>query len=107
MKRGSIHWAHLDKRRPVVVISPDRRNELASDVIVVPCSTSGGQLRWHVRLERGEGGLSSVCFAHCESVSTLRKDVLDDRPIGKPLSPAKLRMIELAVLSALGIANLQ
>jgi mRNA-degrading endonuclease toxin of MazEF toxin-antitoxin module len=30
----------MDKRRPVLVISPDYRNERASDVIVVPATTT-------------------------------------------------------------------
>jgi hypothetical protein len=36
MMRGSIYWAHLDKKRPVVVVSNERRNQLARDLIVVP-----------------------------------------------------------------------
>ena len=30
----------LDKRRPALVLSPDYRNQYATDVIVVPCSFS-------------------------------------------------------------------
>ena len=36
MKRGDVRWykfSRPDKRRPVVILSPDPRNEAASDVI--------------------------------------------------------------------------
>lgn len=31
LRRGRLYAAHLDKLRPVLAISPDVRNELASD----------------------------------------------------------------------------
>ena len=33
-KRGHLYWAEMDKRRPVLVISTDSRNERANDVVV-------------------------------------------------------------------------
>ena len=50
LRRGWLHWAEMDKRRPVLILSPESRNERASDLIVVPCSSvlRGGP--WHVRL---------------------------------------------------------
>ncbi|MBW2462825.1 MAG: type II toxin-antitoxin system PemK/MazF family toxin, partial [Deltaproteobacteria bacterium] len=39
LRRGHLYWAMLDKRRPVLVISPDYRNERASDVLVIPLTT--------------------------------------------------------------------
>jgi hypothetical protein len=58
LARGRIYWAHLpgDKRRPVLVVSPEARNALASDVLVVPVSSELRHGPWHVRLDRGEGG---------------------------------------------------
>lgn len=57
MRRGLLYWARLDKRRPVLVLSPDYRNEHASDVIVVPSSTRLRPAPTHVPLRKGEGGL--------------------------------------------------
>jgi mRNA-degrading endonuclease toxin of MazEF toxin-antitoxin module len=102
LKRGAIHWVSLDKRRPAVILSPDVRNRLANDVIVVPCSSSARGMAWHVRLRRGEGGLSQACMAKCEQIATVPKSWIDPAELGR-LSPGRLREVELAVLSALGI----
>jgi mRNA-degrading endonuclease toxin of MazEF toxin-antitoxin module len=47
-KRGHLYWAHMDKRCPVLVLSPDYRNELANDVIIVP-GIDHGSRRTHAR----------------------------------------------------------
>ncbi len=101
MRRGAVHWALLDKRRPAVILSPDRRNEAASDVIVVPCFSSGRQMRWHVNLRRGEGGLPQASVAKCEQITTLPKEFVE-REIGL-LPETRIREIESALLSALGM----
>lgn len=101
MRRGSLHWAEADKRRPVLIISPDRRNERASDLLVIPCSTSARAMSWHVRLHRGEAGVFRECFIACERVAVLRKELVDPEELGV-LSAARMREVEAALLSALG-----
>ena len=91
----------MDKRRPVVILSPDRRNEAASDVIVVPCFSSGRRIRWHVNLQRGEGGLPGASVAKCEQITTVPREFIE-REIGM-LPEQRIREIERALLSALGI----
>ena len=56
-RRGYVYRARLDRRRPVLVISPDYRNERASDVLVIPCSTRLRDAPTHVRLRAREGGV--------------------------------------------------
>ena len=102
MRRGAIHWADAEKRRPCVILSPERRNALASDVIVVPFSTSTRAMSWHVRFAKGEAGLPAACFAKCEQVSTIPKSSIHGEPIGE-VSAAKLREIDAALMSALGM----
>jgi mRNA interferase MazF len=102
-RRGRLHWALLDKRRPVLVLSPDYRNERASDVIVIPCSTRLREAPTHVRLARGQGGIAVPSVLKCEQITTLPKDVLDPRPLGAPLSDALLAAVEQAVLRAIGV----
>ncbi|MBS2024474.1 MAG: type II toxin-antitoxin system PemK/MazF family toxin [Deltaproteobacteria bacterium] len=102
MKRGALHWVELDKRRPAIIISPEVRNVHASDVIIIPCSASTRPMTWHVRLEKGEAGLAAASFAKCEQVVTMAKDWIDPKPLGM-LSAAKLREVERALLSALGM----
>ena len=102
MRRGAVHWVSLDKRRPAVILSPEVRNRLANDVIVVPCSVSARAMPWHVQLRRGEAGLPHRCMAKCEQIATVPKRWIHPAELGA-LSPGRLREVELAVLSALGI----
>ena len=100
--RGSLYWGRMDKRRPVLVISHDLRNRFASDVTIVPCSTSLRPLSWHVLLPRGEGGLPFESTAKCEQVTTLPKSDLEPRALGA-LGPSRMREVEQALLRALDI----
>ena len=102
MIRGSIHWARLDKRRPAIIVSPDRRNEKTHDVLIVPCSTSARPMGWHVPLQRGEGGVPQACRALCERIALLEKEDIELETLGV-LSGVRMREIELAMMSALGI----
>ena len=102
-KRGHLYWAELDKRRPVLVISIDARNERANDVIVVPCSTSIRTAPTHVRLTRGEGGLPQDCVLKCEQITTLKRYDVDATPLGVALRGARMAEVERGVLRAIGI----
>lgn len=101
-RRGYLYWIHLDKRRPALVLSPDYRNERAHDVIVVPCSTTLREAPTHVRLRRGQGGVSADSMLKCEQIATLAlSDVLE--PLGRPLPESVVRAVERGVLRAIGI----
>ncbi|HYV68104.1 MAG TPA: type II toxin-antitoxin system PemK/MazF family toxin [Myxococcales bacterium] len=102
MRRGAVHWVSLDKRRPAIILSPDIRNRLANDVIIVPCSTSARPMAWHVRIRRGEAGVPEACMAKCEQIATVPKNWIEPTELGR-LSPGRMLQVELAVLSALGI----
>ena len=104
IRRGHVHLVRMPgerKQRPVVVLSPDRRNELASDVVVVPCSTASRVGPWHVRLARHEGGLDRASHAKCEQPATLPKEWLAPAPLGGPLPASRMREIRDALLRAL------
>jgi mRNA-degrading endonuclease toxin of MazEF toxin-antitoxin module len=101
--RGCLYLARLDKLRPVLVISPDIRNSLASDVIVIPCSTRLSAAPTHVRLRKGEGGLSAASVLKCEQITTLHKEDVRRQPLGVPLSPRRLLEVERCVLRAIGV----
>ncbi len=103
LRRGFLHWAQFDKRRPALVVSPDERNALGNDVVVVPCTRTRRLGPWHVALPRGEGGLPRASVAKCELVTTLLKEDLDEMPIGGPLRHERMIEIERALLLALGI----
>ena len=105
LKRGHVYWARLpsDKRRPVLVLSPAARNERARDVIVAPLSTVLRQGPWHVRLRRGEAGISQPSIIKCEQITTVRKEIISTEPIGNVLSASRMKAVERAVLRAIGV----
>lgn len=102
-RRGHLYWVNLDKRRPALVLSPDYRNQHASDIIVVPCSTRLRPAPTHVMLRRGEGGLAEDSVLKCEQVTTLSKEDVGEQALGKPLPTTVLRAVERAVLRAIGV----
>jgi mRNA-degrading endonuclease toxin of MazEF toxin-antitoxin module len=105
--RGHVYWARMPgerKQRPVLVLSPDRRNQLAETVVVVPCSTTRRFGPWHVSLARGEGGLDRDSIVKCEDVTAVLRNDLEDRPLGGPLSAARLDEVRDCLLRALDFA---
>ncbi|MFV1958856.1 MAG: type II toxin-antitoxin system PemK/MazF family toxin [Planctomycetota bacterium] len=102
-RRGHLYWVRLDKRRPVLLLSPDYRNTRAGDVIVVPLTTRLREAPTHVRLRRGEGGAPARSILKCEQITTVPRDVLEARPLGGSLSDRRLAEVEQAVLRAIGV----
>ena len=107
-QRGCLYWVRIPgepgrKRRPALVISIDVRNQLASDVLVIPCSTTDRPAPTHVRLRKGEGGVSRRSVLKCEQITTLPKDYLVAAALGGPLAGKLLAQVELAVLRAIGV----
>jgi mRNA-degrading endonuclease toxin of MazEF toxin-antitoxin module len=103
LRRGRLYLAHLDKLRPVLVLSPDLRNDLASDVIVIPCSTRLSDAPTHVRLRRGEGGVAAASVLKCEQITTLHKDDVRRQALGGAIGASRLLEVERAVLRAIGV----
>lgn len=107
-RRGHIYWVGVPdepgaKRRPALVVSPDVRNRLANDVIVVPIASVLRQAPTHVRLRPREGGLPRSPVVKCEQITTLRRDRLRPRPLSGALSNARMVEVEKAILRALGV----
>jgi len=105
LKRGHLYWAKVpnDKRRPVLILSPDIRNELANDVIVAPVSTILRHGPWHVRLRKGEAGISQASIIKCEQITTVRKEIISSQALGGSLSATRMKHIERSVLRAIGV----
>jgi mRNA interferase MazF len=103
LKRGYLYMARLDKLRPVLIISADVRNTLASDVLVVPCTTTLSIAPTHVRVRKGEGGLSAASVLKCEQITTLHKDDVRRSPLGGQLPRERILEVERGVLRAIGV----
>jgi mRNA-degrading endonuclease toxin of MazEF toxin-antitoxin module len=96
-KHGEIWIAYLPNKpkdphqpRPVVIVSPDRRNKNCEDVIVVPLSSMSNATIYpeiHVEISNGEGGLKKASYARCDLVTTLDKTLLDSSgPLGRKIA---------------------
>ena len=107
-RQGEVYRVVLPGRsgdktgRPVVVVSPDYRNEYANDVLVVPVSTHLRPMPTHVHLPPGTGGLPKVSVAKAEQVTALPKTFFVRGPLGPRIALGKLRELQVAVWRALG-----
>ena len=107
-RRGHLYWVRIPnepdgKRRPALVVSPDVRNRLASDVVVIPVSSVLRGAPTHVRLRAREGGLSRASVVKCEQITTLRRDRLGTRALGGQLASGRMLEVEKAILRAIGV----
>jgi mRNA-degrading endonuclease toxin of MazEF toxin-antitoxin module len=107
-RRAQVYWVRVPdepggKRRPALVVSPDVRNRLANDVIVVPISSALREAPTHVRLRAHEGGLHRASVVKCEQITTLGRNRLLPRPLGGALSSARMVEIEKAILRSIGV----
>jgi mRNA interferase MazF len=95
------------KKRPVVVVYPDIRNELTDSVIVVPFTSNlaGVENPTRVLIPAGEGGLQADSLAVCENVSALRQTFLEQCPYGH-ISADVLARIQRAIQVSIGIYEL-
>lgn len=103
-ERGRLYWCRLPddpKRRPVLVLSPNLRNELASDIVVIPASTVLRLGPWHVLLRTGEGGVPHPSVLKCEQPATIRKARLDPEPLGSRLDATRMSEVGAAVIRAI------
>lgn len=108
--RGEIWFVQLptdppEKRRPVLVVSPDARNHAAraTTVLVVPLSTTPAKFDTHIQVPPGETGLSETSTLRCEDITTIRKMSLAAPRFGlRRLGETRLRQVAKAVQIALG-----
>ena len=102
-RRGEVYVVLLDKPRPAIVLSVDSLNEAALDVCVVAITTSQrGQFRLRVPIRAGEFGTNRDCWAKCDQVTTLEKQLIKYPAIGA-VDADTLERIEAAVRICLGL----
>lgn len=89
--RGEIWLVNLDPTlgreqagtRPALVISENLFNQSYADlVIVIPITSQNKNIRSHVPVGKGEGGLTLASYAKCEDVRSISKQRLKKR-LGK------------------------
>ena len=102
-RRGEVYFAHLDKQRPVLILSVDALNRYALDVCVVPItSVERKNFSLRIPIRTGEAGLKLPSWAKCDQVTTLAKSYLRYPPLGT-ISRKTLAEIEQSTRIALGL----
>jgi mRNA-degrading endonuclease toxin of MazEF toxin-antitoxin module len=102
-RSGEIYRAFAHgKNRPVLVISPNGRNQYGRDVLAIPLSTRHRLAPTHVKLRKEQTGLPHDSTAKCEYIGPLDKIELKER-IGRRVPPETLQEIEYAVMRAIGV----
>ena len=102
MRRGEVWWAHVDKRRPVVLVSREEAYAVRAMVIVAAATTTVRGYAVELKLGRREG-LPRECVVNCDWLVTLPKADLLER--AGALSANKLRALDDALRFALGLES--
>ena len=92
------------KKRPVVVVSIDIRNQYSSTVLVVPFSSDISQAANPSRtlIKQGEGGLNADSVAMCDVLTCIKKQYLELEPYGE-ISLESFERILRSIQIAIGI----
>lgn len=82
MKRGEIYFANLDptigseikKTRPVLIISNNANNDVASTITVIPITSNTNKVYpFEVLLEKAHSGLPKESKLQCHQIWTISK----------------------------------
>lgn len=93
------------KKRPVVVVSINARNQYSSTVLVVPFSSNTENMAENpcrVLIPAGDGGLDVDSVAMCEVITNVEKRYLERGPYGE-ISLESLERIQQGIQVAIGI----
>jgi mRNA interferase MazF len=110
--RGEVRVVDLDptrgheqaRTRPCIVVSDDRFNRSASGlVVVVPLTSVGRGIPWHVRVGPEDGGVREESWAMTDQVRAVSRDLLIGDPWGR-VAPAVMAAIGERLRLLLGLA---
>jgi len=111
MKRGDIYFADLNptigsevkKKRPVLIISNNANNKMASIVTVIPLTSNTKNVYpFEVLIEKKDSGLKKNSKAQCNQIRTISKKRFLGKTIGR-LQMKSLDKIEAALKLHLAI----
>ncbi len=100
--RGEVWPIDLDpvrgheqaRTRPCIVVSDDRFNRSAAGlVVVVPLTSKGRGIPWHVRVAAPEGGVRQESWAMVDQVRSVSRERLSGDPWGQ-VSPDVMAEID-------------
>lgn len=111
MKRGDIFYANLSptigsevaKTRPVLIVSNDINNRVASTVTVLPITSKVTKVYpFEVFISKGDSGLPQDSKIQAQQVRTISKERLQGDVVGT-LSGEVMNLVNLALNLHLGL----
>lgn len=111
MKRGEIYYAQLSptvgkevsKRRPVLIVSNDINNRVASYVTILPITFNITRIYpFEVLLEKGDSGLPLTSKVQAQQIRTISKQRIERDVLGT-LKSELMSEIEAAIRLHLGL----
>jgi mRNA interferase MazF len=111
MKRGEIYYANLssvvgseiDKRRPVLIVSNDTNNDVATTVTILPITSNVSRVYpFEVLLNPGDSGLPKLSKVQAQQVRTISKQRIESEPVGT-LSEELMQLVDAALKLHLGL----
>jgi mRNA interferase MazF len=101
--RGDVYWVIFAEpvgRRPVLVVQNDVGNRHSASTIVAHVSASPRR-DYPFRVALGAGELGKPAWVHCETVTTIPSDLLEERLA--TLAPATMLRVDEALRHSLGL----
>jgi mRNA interferase MazF len=111
MKRGEIYYANLspavgsemDKRRPVLIVSNDINNRVATTVTILPITSNVSRVYpFEVLLNPDDSGLPKPSKVQAQQVRTISKQRIEGEPLGT-LSQELMKLVDAALKLHLGL----
>jgi mRNA interferase MazF len=111
MKRGEIYYAMLDpsigsetaKRRPVLIVSNDISNQVASSITILPITSNVTKVYpFEVLLQPLDSGLPSLSKIQAQQIRTISKQRISGNIIGS-LKQSLMQLLDAAIKLHLGI----
>ena len=106
VRRGELYWAHLPDpigRRPVLIVTRTEVLGVRTSVTVAPITRTVRRIPSEVALDRSHG-LRAASVANCDSLQTIQKVSLGQRPMGQ-LADREFLTLDRALRYALGIRS--
>ena len=113
MKRGDIYFANLDptvgseikKNRPVLIVSNDANNKMASTITIVPITSNVERVYpFEVLLDTKDSQLSKTSKVQCHQIRTISKMRVGARKVGFVSKPI-MSKIDYAIKVHLAIVD--
>jgi mRNA interferase MazF len=105
MKRGDIYYANLDpslgsetaKRRPVLIVSNDINNQVATTVTILPITSNVTKVYpFEIFLQPSDSNLPKPSKVQAQQIRTISKQRISSNVVGS-LTESLMRLVDSAI----------